>query len=432
MTPRDAAISIIRELRRAGHEALLAGGCVRDELLGLHPKDFDIATDATPERVLALFPRAREHGKSFAVVQVRVMGMGGPRGGIPVEVATFRAEHGHSDRRRPDRVTFTDARADAQRRDFTINALFIDPLDTRERAQGRVIDYVAGLGDLKSRVIRAVGDPEERFREDDLRALRAVRFAARLGFEIEPRTGEAIRRHAGDLIGVSRERIGDEVRRMFTHGSRARAAALLHGLCLDGPTLKEPCQGDRPLPVLQGVADRAPMGEALAAWMIDRSGPPGRVRTIDIAHAHAHALGRWRDALCLSNAERGEIGAVLDAIVRLEADWEGWAVRGEGGVARKKRLAASEMFESALAIVSTRDPEAGRRLRGEVEDLAQSVGGLAPAPVLTGDDLVAAGFSPSPKFGFWLDAAYDAQLEGRISSKSEGLEMIRALAGESV
>ncbi|MCA9282348.1 MAG: CCA tRNA nucleotidyltransferase [Phycisphaeraceae bacterium] len=427
MSPRDAAIKIIRALRDAGHEALLAGGCVRDELLGLHPKDYDIATDATPKRVIELFPKSREQGKAFAVVQVRVKG--GPGGGNhAVEVATFRAEHGYSDRRRPDSVTFTDARADAQRRDFTINALFIDPLDTRERPHGRVIDYVAGLGDLKSRVIRAVGDPDERFREDDLRALRAVRFAARLGFEIEPRTAEAIRRHAGDLVGVSRERIGDEVRRMLNHPHRARAARLLHILSLDGPTLKEPCRGDRSLPMLEGVAENAPLAEALAAWMLDRApdNPSlGPAEPIDIASASARTVPGWREALCLSNDERTDLRAILDTIVRMESDWPKW------GVARRKRLAAAPMFRSALSLVSIRKPALGASLNAEMESLERSPGGIAPEPFVTGDDLVAEGYSPGPKFAQWLDAAYDAQLEGRVASKAEALAMIRTLPGQT-
>ncbi len=427
MTPRDAAIRIIRTLRDAGHEALLAGGCVRDELLGLHPKDYDIATDATPDRVMELFPRAKEQGKSFAVVQVRVGG--GGRGGIGVEVATFRAEHGYSDRRRPDRVTFTDARADAQRRDFTINALFIDPLDTRERPQGRVLDYVAGLGDLKSRLIRAVGEPDERFREDDLRALRAVRFAARLGFEIEPRTAEAIRRHAGELVGVSRERIGDELRRMLSHSSRHAAARLMHQLCLDGPSLNETCQGDRALPMLASLDAGAEFAEALAAWMLDRAGEGAAPASgLAVADAATRTMSRWRSALCLSNKERDDAASILDTIVRIEQDWARWGDAPHGGVARRKRLAARIAFTPALAMVAGRDAGLGASVAADVRALAASPGGIAPEPFITGDDLIAAGLQPGPRFGAWLEEAYDAQLEGRVPDAAGALDLVKSLA----
>ena len=218
---RGTAASIVRRLREAGHVAYFAGGCVRDELLGLDPVDYDVATDARPDAIQAMFRKTAAVGASFGVVLVK------EAGGV-VEVATFRSDGPYSDSRRPDRVEFADAAHDAQRRDFTINALFLDPLAAEDSASihGHVIDHVGGMADLRARVIRAVGDPERRLAEDHLRALRAVRFAARFGFAIEQGTASAIREHASDLEGVSRERVGDELRRMFLAETRAEAAGV--------------------------------------------------------------------------------------------------------------------------------------------------------------------------------------------------------------
>jgi poly(A) polymerase len=209
---RRAGEAIIRTLVQAGHAAYFAGGCVRDELLGLTPTDYDVATDATPDRISALFPRTSEVGAAFGVVLVK-------SGREVTEVATFRSEGAYSDRRRPDSVTFSNPAEDAKRRDYTVNALFLDPhaggagsvegaVVTSHGSHGRVIDFVGGLLDLERRVLRAVGDPDQRLAEDHLRALRAARLAAKLGFQIDPGTAQAIRQHASQLQGVSRERIG--------------------------------------------------------------------------------------------------------------------------------------------------------------------------------------------------------------------------------
>ncbi|QKK09997.1 MAG: CCA tRNA nucleotidyltransferase [Planctomycetota bacterium] len=242
---RGTAASIVRRLREAGHVAYFAGGCVRDELLGLDPVDYDVATDARPDAIQAMFRKTAAVGASFGVVLVK------EAGGV-VEVATFRSDGPYTDNRRPDRVEFADAAHDAERRDFTINALFLDPLAAEDSASihGHVIDHVGGMADLRARVIRAVGDPERRLAEDHLRALRAVRFAARFGFAIEQGTASAIREHASDLEGVSRERVGDELRRMFLAETRAEAAGLLDELSLDG--------------VVLGVVPTAARGSALA------------------------------------------------------------------------------------------------------------------------------------------------------------------------
>ena len=215
MNSRDIAISILRTLHTAGHEAWLVGGCVRDELRGAEPKDFDIATDARPEHVEAIFPKTIGVGKSFGVMLVL-------EGGGQFGVATFRAESGYTDGRRPDSVTFGDAEADALRRDFTINGLFLNPVTNELR------EWVGGEADLKAGVLRTIGDPAERFGEDHLRLLRAVRFAAQLGFEIAPATFAAVQQHAAAIREVSAERIRDELLKLFRPPHAARGLDLLH------------------------------------------------------------------------------------------------------------------------------------------------------------------------------------------------------------
>jgi poly(A) polymerase len=204
MTEREFAIDVVKRLQSAGFQAFWAGGCVRDELLGLVPKDYDIATDARPEEVQRLFRRTVAVGVSFGVVEVL-----GPRQDgdvLKVQVATFRTDAGYSDGRRPDQVVFSSAREDALRRDFTTNGMFFDPL------KNELLDYVGGQADLQARVLRAIGDPHVRFAEDKLRLLRAIRIATRFDLTIEPATAAAIRAMADQLPVVSAERIADELR----------------------------------------------------------------------------------------------------------------------------------------------------------------------------------------------------------------------------
>ncbi|MBN2129808.1 MAG: CCA tRNA nucleotidyltransferase, partial [Sedimentisphaerales bacterium] len=214
MTNRQAAIEIVRQLHRRGFEALLAGGCVRDMLLGRCAKDYDVATNARPEEVMRLFRRTLKVGAKFGVVIVLTRGR-------QVEVATFRSEAGYEDGRHPGTVEFTSAAEDASRRDFTINGMFYDPLERR------VIDYVDGQADLKRRIVRTIGDPQARLGEDYLRMLRAVRFSTQLEFEIESRTYAAIRRHAESIVRISGERIVAELEGILCHPNRAAGASLL-------------------------------------------------------------------------------------------------------------------------------------------------------------------------------------------------------------
>jgi len=225
-SPRSLATRLVERLRSAGHEALFAGGCVRDLLLAQEPKDFDVVTSATPEQVQHLFRRTRAVGKAFGVILVF-------SGDQEFEVATFRSDGAYGDGRHPDSVTFGTIEEDAARRDLTINGLYFDPLEER------VIDLVGGLDDLRAKVVRAIGDPGARFREDSLRLLRVVRFCARLDFRLEDRTAEAVRRDAPLLARVSAERILDELTRILTGPNAGRGLTLLEDLGLLSEVLPE-------------------------------------------------------------------------------------------------------------------------------------------------------------------------------------------------
>lgn len=394
---RRAATHIVRTLREQGFVAYLAGGCVRDEVMGLVPKDYDVATNARPERVRQIFRNTQAVGEHFGVILVR-------EPGCTVEVATFRHESGYADSRRPDSVTFTDAENDARRRDFTINGLFKDPVSEE------VIDFVGGQADIAAGVIRAIGDPAARLGEDHLRALRAVRFAARFEFAIDPATAEAVRRDAAELRGVSRERIGQEIRLMLLDGHRGRAVRLLHELGLDAPVLDEPHCEAEPACVsalkLDNLSGQAMIVVAsLAAWAVDRRADGCGLVT------------RWRSALVLSNDERDGLRAVLRDLPRLRENPDGLSV------AQRKRLAAGPWFGATLAVLNAVDPARHESVVSDVEHLRGHAGGLTPPPFVTGDDLVAAGHRPGPRFKQVLDTVYDEQLEGRIDSQEAGLTL---------
>ena len=390
-------VATSRRLAEAGHVAYLAGGCVRDRLLGLEPKDWDIATDARPDAVRGLFPGARSVGESFGIMLVRSHG-------LTIEVATFRTDGVYSDGRHPDVVAFTDAEHDATRRDFTINGIFEDP------ETGAIVDYVGGRDDLAARRVRAIGDPAARLREDRLRMLRAVRFAARFGFALDAPTADAIREGADQLDGVSRERIGHEVRSMLTHSNRAVAAWEMQYLGLDTPTLREPNCLAAPT-MLARLPDRVAVSTALAAWLIDRHG--------EDPVEHVSRRRAWTEALVLSREEERGMRNALSTYRALTVEWRSL------GVAAQKRVAASEGFAEAILLVRARDRQVFVDIQRHVSALATT--GLAPTPLVTGEDLVEAGFRPGPPFKPVLDAVYDAQLEGAISSAEEGLQLARVI-----
>ncbi len=429
---RDAATRIVRGLREHGHVAYFAGGCVRDGLLGLHPTDFDIATDAPPQKVSRVFPRTAQVGAAFGVVLVHIdLGDGG--GLVSVEVATFRSDGPYTDARRPDAVTFSDPESDAQRRDFTINALFLDPLAAPEGGaggmgagdlQGRVIDYVGGVEDLQRRVVRAVGDPDKRLAEDHLRALRAVRFAARLGFALDDTTGAAIARHANELRGVSRERIGEEIRRMLGHPARARAVELLQALTLDAPVLNEQTVL-APTRLVGGLPVGAEVMTVLAAWATDRSSVAGSQTGKDLVWLSdvqvPEIIRRLRGALMLSNDESEELGEILRSIWAITQRWGGMRV------SQRKRLAGKSCFGKSLQVVRAGEPGVADEVEVAVAGLASDGVGVNPPVLVTGDDLIADGMKPGPRFKGILDEVRDAQLEGKVRGQGEAMELARRL-----
>ncbi|MCC7145750.1 MAG: CCA tRNA nucleotidyltransferase [Phycisphaeraceae bacterium] len=452
---REAATAIVKVLQQAGHVAYLAGGCVRDELLGLEPKDYDVATDAVPERVRSLFRGSRLVGEAFGVVLVRQLG-------VYVEVATFRREGEYSDGRRPDFVEFSDAPSDASRRDFTVNALFENPL--AEDPKQRIIDYVGGLDDLRRKILRSVGNADQRFGEDFLRLLRAVRFAARLGFTIEEQTAKAIRRHATSLNRISRERIGQEVLWMLTGPRPALAANLVQELALDAPTLQED-NSTCNLLILSALEQdpTADYGAALAAWMLDRrfgrtfwADFERRSRELGTTREHGSQNGsadvviclpivngvhsgleewvnRWREALCLSNDQRSDLQETIEVMVKLLS----WS---QENIAGKKHLMAEYRFEAACQLLKAmgegwaKSKDAGQKaVGGLLGEIGKTIArespdliaqGVAPKPLIDGNDLIALGCQPGPELGQLLQMTYDAQLEGEFASREEALAWV--------
>lgn len=413
---RAAAVKIVGVLQEAGHTAYFAGGCVRDQIMGRHPSDYDVATDAQPDRVTSLFRGARHVGEAFGVVMARAMG-------VWIEVATFRTESGYADGRHPDHVEFSDDRHDALRRDFTINGLFYDP------ATDRVIDHVEGRADIERRIVRAIGDPRDRLAEDYLRMLRAVRFAARLDFQLDPATAEAIRENAPKLRSISRERIGIEVMEMMSDPHRARAARLMQNLHLDAPVLGEP-RSERELIGLAALGPEAGAVTALAAWAIDRHlsphRPEGRVALIDALDRikAVQTTRNWRKAMVLSNEQRDELGELLRTLPRVLL-WSELEVAGKKRLLGRADWGMLRMLVGAVLALSPGAVDVGamdeeaKRLRAE---------GVSPEPLVTGDDLIAAGLVPGPMFKTILERVYDAQLGGAITTRDEGIGMARTMA----
>jgi len=401
---RRVAADVVRKLRGAGFEALWAGGCVRDKLLGRVPKDYDVATNATPPEIRRLFGRRRTLAVGAAFGTIIVLG---PKPAGQVEVTTFRQDAEYSDGRHPDQVTFSTAREDALRRDFTINGLFYDPVEEK------VIDYVGGQEDLRRRSVRAIGDAHARFAEDKLRLLRAVRFAATYEFELEEATRQAIREMAAEITVVSAERIAAEMRLALTARQRARAVRLLVETALASAVLPEIVPGG---PEGQGRLDRA-----LA--VLDRLDEPAfplamAALLLPFVDADAaRAVGRrWR----LSNQETDRTGWLLahgDALVGARA--ARWS--------RLQPILIAEGIEDLLALCEAARPECAEDLDFCREKLRLPREELDPAPLLTGEDLLARGLQPGPQFRVLLDRARAAQLDGEIHTKDEALSLIEQI-----
>ncbi len=397
---KDAALDIVRRLRDAGHVALFAGGCVRDMLMRRRPADYDVATDATPDQIIPLFRRTRKVGVQFGVVLVGV----GPHW---IEVATFRTDADYRDGRRPTAVHFTTPRNDALRRDFTINGMFYDPI-ARE-----VVDHVGGRRDLSRRLIRAIGDPSRRFAEDHLRMLRAVRFAARLGFRVEPRTLNAIRRHARHIVRVSAERIGEELRLILTHPGRAVAWRLIADTDL--------------LPHLWTGADATAArvretGARLAALPADSSFELGLAAVL--LHAAPHDVRHACAALRTSNRTRDTVAWLCAQCPRLDKP-------DALTLADVKLLMARPAFEDLLALFSA-DLRAARRPLAAHRRLVRRAAAVpadrvAPPPLLTGDDLHHMRVPQGPIYRDVLDRVYYAQLNEEIADRAAACALARRL-----
>lgn len=436
LAAREFAIDVVRRLRTAGFDALWAGGCVRDHLLGVEPKDYDVATNAEPGQIRAVFGPRRTLviGQAFGVITVL-----GPRRAGQIEVATFRCEGGYSDGRRPDYVTFCSAQEDARRRDFTINGMFFDPLDNR------VVDYVGGRRDLQRRLVRAIGNPEARFGEDKLRMLRAVRFASTFQFELDPGTLAAVRRHAAEIILVSAERIGAELRRMMVDANRARAVELLAAA------------GLLPIvfPELRDLVPRAPF-DALELTPESTPAPPPSV---------SPEPSPWQTTISiLRRLETSSFPVVLAALVRTAFLSESGRAADIGPLCRRLKLTAADRNESAFLLqheAAIRTSRAlpwpklqrilirrgaadliayGRAVAAVIDGhtadidyaaqrLAQPREQLDPPPLITGDDLARLGIPSGPAYRRILTAVRDAQLEQRIVSREQALELAARLDG---
>ena len=449
-----AAREIVVKLRGAGHQAYFAGGCVRDMLLGVEPKDFDVATSATPDVVMGMFRKTYSVGAHFGVVLVCTSDRDG--GEIATEVATFRNDGAYSDGRRPDAVRFSaDAREDVLRRDFTINGMLLDPVVFEETgdAASAVLDYVGGQEDLRAKILRAIGDPALRFAEDKLRMLRGVRFAARLGLDIEPRTMAAIRAAASEIGQVSCERIRDELTLMLTEGHARRAFELLdetgllafvlpeavkmHGV--EQPPQFHP-EGDVWVHTMLLLEKLGPGVSPTLAWgaLLHDIGKPATFRPPDPkkpgdrirfdGHVEVgvrmaeEILGRLR----FSNEDTEQIVALVKNHMRFGDILQ----MRESTLKRFLRL---PKFDEHLALhwmdASSAHGDLSLYEFAKERYEATPVETRKPQLLVTGRDLIAAGYRPGPEFKAMLETAEDAQLEGRAATTEDGLAVVRERFG---
>ncbi|HUN79906.1 MAG TPA: CCA tRNA nucleotidyltransferase [Phycisphaerae bacterium] len=401
---REAAKTIVTTLKANGHEALFAGGCVRDMLMGREPSDYDVATSAPPEAVMSLFPKTQKVGAAFGVVLVRI-------GRFSVEVATFRRDGEYADGRHPMAVQFTNDREDAIRRDFTINGLFYDPITEQ------VIDYVGGKADIEAGLIRAIGEPARRFEEDHLRLLRAIRFASRLGFQIEPITWKAIVEHAPQIRSISAERIREELEAILESPSRS---AGFRQLC-DSGLISHLWPGSE-----TALAHREPIAARLSA-LPERSVFPLAFAVILCSSAPS-GIASVCDALRCSNAARIHVEWLCKNVSSLNepdrltlADLK--ILMQDAGfndllqMHRAALVAERKSLDSYDAIVARAN--------------AVEPGDVAPRPLLTGHDLARLRVPRGPEYSRILNAIYYRQLNGEIRTAEEALAAARLLTGDS-
>ncbi len=436
MLTRDAALELARRLTAAGHEALFAGGCVRDKLLGREPKDFDIATSARPEQVLKLFPKSNEVGAHFGVVIAKYRGK-------HVEIATFRTDGSYKDGRRPETVTFSTPEQDAQRRDFTVNGLFERP------ESGEVIDFVGGVADLQAGVLRAIRNPVARFTEDALRLLRAVRFSVVLGLEIEQVTLAALSRCASLLAKISPERIRDEFSKILMAPRRRVGVELLveTGLMAfivpeflatrgcEQPPEWHP-EGDvytHTCIMLEMLEPDAPLELCLAVLLHDIAKPPCQTRdaNTDRIRFNGHdAVGAEMADQILHRLRYPN--AIIIAVVPMVTRHMQFMNVQQMRTAKLKRFMSEPTFTEEMELHRV-DCGSSNGLTDNYEflqakELEFAAEPLIPPPLVTGRDLILLGFKPGPRFREILEMVQTEQLEGRILDREPALDYVRALA----
>lgn len=393
-------MDIVRELRSRGHEAYLVGGCVRDMVMAIEPADYDIATSARPEEIVEIFPRTESIGAQFGVILVI-------HRGHPFEVATFRSDEAYVDGRRPTGVVFTDAKQDVLRRDFTINGLLYDPISNE------IIDYVGGQTDIQAKLVRAIGDPGARFEEDKLRILRAVRFGARLGYQIEPRTWQAVAAMAPSIHQVSSERIREEVCRILTEGRAARGFRLMEESGLRREIFPE--------------VEWTGHIEASLRFL-----KPGALADFGMGvllhHTVVSSAATIVERLKFSRAEMHHILALIGNLPQFSRV-------GQMPVAEMKRFFRLNRFEDHLELARIHLMAAGKDLSDVNYVLGRLVAwtdkDIYPEPLITGDDLIAIGFPPGPVFKEILTTVEDAQLEGRLRNRLEALDFVKGRYGQA-
>ena len=432
---RKAAASLARRLKAGGYTAYFAGGCVRDRLLGKEPKDYDIATSATPAQVTKLFPGSNEVGAHFGVVIAKEQG-------VPVEIATFRTDGSYKDGRRPEGVTFSTPEEDAQRRDFTINGLFENP------ENGEVIDFTGGQADLKAKILRAIGNPADRFAEDSLRLLRAVRFATTLDFEIEAGTWAAMCEHAEGLLRISAERIRDEFSRIIVLPARRRGLELLVDSGLIQHFMPEvlPLIGCEQPPewhpegdvyihtriMLDMLEPDAPLELCLAVLLHDIAKPP--TRTYDKEAQRIRFNGH--DSLGATMAE--EIlrrlkypNHVIEDVAFMVSRHMQFMNVQQMKVSKLKRFMSAPTFPQELELHRV-DCASSNGFTDNLEYLIAkgeefAAEPLIPKPLVSGHDLITMGMTPSPRFSEILEAVQTEQLEGRLTDRETALEWVKGM-----
>jgi poly(A) polymerase len=385
MPSRLVAIKVVKTLRQHGHEALFAGGCVRDLLLGRQAKDYDVATSASPQEVMKLFRRTLKVGAKFGVVIVLIDDQ-------QVEVATFRTEGGYVDGRHPSVIEFAGAREDAKRRDFTINGMFYDPVD------GKVIDFVGGQKDLRARCLRTIGSANSRFSEDYLRMLRVVRFAAQLDFVVETKTWAAVKRHARHIAKISAERIAIELEAMITDPNRANGAAML-------------MESGLAAAIFPGFEGNAAIAGAERMGLLKRE--------VSFALALATLFSECQSGVAMEHCERLKLSGNQNKHVKWLLERRGRLLEADMSIAHLKTLAANPYFsdlwelQRAIQIYHGEPTLALSKIKRRVAELKGQE--LQPQPLIDGHELIRLGAAPGPQVGHLAKEMYFAQLEGRFT-----------------